>query len=1138
MADNIQKEKRTFGLSSFAVDNRTSIFILAIMIMIFGFQAYQNMPKEQYPEVKFPKVFVNTVYFGNAPKDIENLVSRPIEKEVASISGLKKVTSSSMQDYSLIIAEFNDDVDIDNASRLVKDAVDRAKSELPNDLTKEPEVLDIDVSKFPIMVVNVAGDYSIDRLKVYAEDLQDAIENDVREVSEAQLKGDLDREVQINMDFGKMQAYGITFTDVERAIQSENVTMSGGELVNNNFRRNVRIVGEFKNVEDIRNLIVKSERQKPIYLRDIANVNFTYAEATSLSRADGKSVVSLDIIKRDGANLLAASDKVKEVIEDFEENRFPKDLEVSVFNDGSVMTRASVSTLENSIISGVILVIVVLLFFLGIRNASFVGMAIPLSMLMAIMIISLLGYTLNMMILFGLILSLGLLVDNGIVVVENIYRYVTEGYNNVDSSKYGAGEVAMPIIASTATTLAAFIPLMFWPGLMGSFMKYLPITVIIVLISSLFVALVINPVFTARFMKVDERADNKIARNRQMRNVLLGAAILGLVAVGAYIGGLRTLGNVMVIAVVISLGHFFLLRPASFVFQERIMPAMERGYHKVVNVILRGFNPLFTFLGTIALLIVSFMLIGSNPPKVEFFPNIDPAYVNIFVEMPIGKDIYATNELVKDIEVKVNEALEPYQEAVSAVLTQIGENTSDPNAEPEFGTSPHKSRITISFVPFLERNGVNTAEVFAAIRESITGVPGAEITVDKDANGPPTGKPISIEISGDDIDQLAILADEVKSYLKAENIPGVEELKSDVLTNKPELLIDIDREVARKYELSTFAISDAIRTSLFGKEVSQFKVGEDEYPIQLRMDERYRNNIEYLLNQKITFRSPATGKISSVPIATAASFNYSSSFSSIKRKDQQRNITISSNVLAEYNANEVVAEVQSALEEFKMPIGFTYSFGGEQVEQAESMAYLSSAFVVAIFVIFIILVAQFNSVISPFIIILSIVFSTIGVMLGYYLSGKDFIVVMTGIGIISLAGIVVNNAIVMVDYINLMVQRKRESLGVDNMMSLSKEYVKEAIIAGGATRLRPVLLTAITTILGLLPMATAFNFDFGAFVTSFEVNAYFGGDVAQFWQTMAWTVIYGLVFATVLTLVVVPVMYWLAYRLKSKFVKA
>ena len=1136
MAENSNNNKRTFGLSTFAVDNRTSIFILAIMILVFGFQGYVNMPKEQFPEVKFPKVFINTVYFGNAPKDIENLISRPIEKEVSTISGLKKVTSSSLQDYSLIIAEFEDDVDIDNAKRLMKDAVDRAKPDLPTDLTSDPEVLDVDFSKFPIMSVNIAGNYSVDKLKNYAEDLQDALENDVREVSEVQIKGDLDREVQINMDFGKMQAYGITFTDVERAIQSENVTMSGGELVNNDFRRNVRIVGEFKSVSDIQNLIVKSERQKPIYLRDIANVKFAYADATSIARADGKPVISLDVIKRDGANLLAASDNVKALVAKFDKEKFPEDIEVTLFNDSSVMTRASVSTLENSIISGVILVILVLLFFLGIRNASFVGLAIPLSMLMGIMILSILGYTLNMMILFGLILALGLLVDNGIVVVENIYRYVSEGYSKVDSSKYGAGEVAMPIIASTATTLAAFIPLMFWPGLMGSFMRFLPITVVVILLSSLVVALVINPVFTARFMKLDVRAADKATRNRQLRNILIGAAAMGVLAVLAYFTGNKVIGNVLVIAIVVSLGNYFLLRPASFFFQERIMPWMERGYHKVVNVILRRFNPLFAFLGTVGLLILSFMLIGSNPPKVEFFPATDPQYVNVFVEMPIGKDIEATNKLVGEIESKVNDALEPYRDAVSAVLTQIGENTSDPNAEPEFGASPHKSRITIAFHPFLERNGVNTAQVFDEVRAAITGVPGAEITVDKDANGPPTGKPISIELSGDDIDALALLADDVKAYLKAENIPGVEELKSDVSTNKPELLIDIDREVARKYELSTFAISDAIRTSLFGKEVSKFKVGEDEYPIQLRMDDQYRNNIEYLLNQKITFRSPATGKISSVPIATAASFNYSSSFSSIKRKDQQRNITISSNVLGGYNANEVVANVAAALEEYDMPVGFSYVFGGEQVEQQESMEYLSGAFIIAIFVIFIILVAQFNSVISPFIIILSIVFSTIGVMLGYFFSGQNFVVVMTGIGIISLAGIVVNNAIVMVDYINLMVQKKRESLGIEDMMSLSKEYVKEAIIAGGATRLRPVLLTAITTILGLLPMATAFNIDFGAFISSFDLVYYVGGDVAQFWQTMAWTVIYGLVFSTVLTLIVVPVMYWLAYRLKAKFV--
>ncbi|MBT8218769.1 MAG: efflux RND transporter permease subunit [Bacteroidia bacterium] len=1137
MKDPALKHHRTFGLSSFAVDNRTSIFILAFMIILFGLRSYNTMPKEQYPEVSFPQIFVNTVYFGNSPRDIENLISRPLEKEIASISGLKSVKSSSLQDYSLIIAEFESDVVIESAKRSVKDAVDRAMQELPTDLTQDPEILDVDVSEFPIMVINVAGDYSIDQLKEYAEDISDEIENRVREISEVQIKGDLDKEVQINVDFAKMQAFGLSFGDIENAISAENITMSGGELLNNDFRRTVRILGEFKSIKDIQNVIIKSENQKPIYLRDVALVEFTYADKTSIARADQKPVISLDIIKRDGANLLAASDAVKEVISRMKASDLPDDLKVTTFNDGSVMTRASVATLENSIISGVILVILVLLFFLGIRNASFVGLAIPLSMLMGILILSLVGYTLNIMILFGLILALGLLVDNGIVVVENIYRYRAEGYSAIEASKYGVGEVAMPIIASTATTLAAFIPLVFWPGIMGSFMRYLPITLVVVLTSSLFVALVINPVITAVYMKVETGVEIESEKRRRRQNILLGVAMMMLIAIASHFGGILWLRNILVITIAITLVNFFILRKATLFFQQKIVPAMERGYNRIIAVALKGWNPVLVFTGTFVILILSAMLLASNPPKQKLFPDTDPTYINVFIELPIGMDIEATNHLVTSLETEIEASLEPYRHGVEAVLTQIGENTGDPNSDPEFGSSPHKSRITISFLPFEERGGINTTEVLSVVRNSITSIPGAEITVDKNASGPPTGKPIFIEITGDEINELALLADDMKRYLEEQKIPGIEELKADVSISKPELLIDIDREAARKYELSTYMISDAIRTALFGKELSQYKVGEDEYPIQVRMDKKYRNDIDYLLNQKAVFRSPATGKISSVPLSTAASFKYSSTYSQIKRKDQKRIISLSSNVLQNYNANEVVSNVMGSLSKYDMPDGYTYSFGGEQLEQKENMEYLTSAFMVAIFVIFIILVAQFNSVISPFIIILSVLFSTIGVLLGYVASGRDIEIVMSGIGIISLAGIVVNNAIVMVDYINLMMRRKRISLGIPNMMKMSKEHIKEAIIKGGATRLRPVILTAVTTVLGLLPMATAFNFNFKTLISDFDPNIYIGGDVAQFWQTMAWTVIYGLVFATILTLVVVPVMYWLSYRLKVMLVR-
>ncbi|MCB0640382.1 MAG: efflux RND transporter permease subunit, partial [Phaeodactylibacter sp.] len=1045
LSDKIKQGLRQFKLSSLAVDNATSVFILTFMLLIFGVQSSDTMPKEAFPEIPWPKIYINTVYFGNSAADIENLISRPIEKELASISEIKNINSSSLQDYSLIIAEFDADVDIDDATRKVKDAVDRAKPELPNDLSKEPEVLDINLSEIPILTVNIAGSYSNDQLREYAEYLQDEIE-DLPEISSVDIKGAREREVSIEMDLPKMQALQISFGDIENAIASENITMSGGELLTNEFRRTIRIVGEFHNVQQMENLIVKSENQLPVFLKDIAKVTFGYEDQTSIARADQLPVISLDVIKRSGENLLAASDKIKLTVEKAQNEVFPKDLNISIFNDQSVQTRQTVSNLENSIISGVILVVLVLLFFLGIRNSLFVGLAIPLSMLMGILILNLIGYTMNMVVLFSLILALGLLVDNAIVVVENIFRYMQNGYSSIDAAKYGAGEVALPIIASTATTLAAFVPLAFWPGLMGSFMKYLPVTLIIVLSSSLFVALVINPVFTASFMKVDEKAEERSVRRRKRRNVLIGTGLMLLASAGFHAMDVQWMRNALWITAGITLLNIFVLRDASFYFQNRILPLLENAYDWFIRFALKGINPILTFVGTILLLIVALVLLGLNQPKVVLFPDPDPNYVNAFIELPIGMDITATDALMKEMEDRVIEIIQPYDGIVEAVLSQIGENTGDPNAGPDFGASPHKARLTVSFVPSEERDGLSTGEVMEKIRKGLKGYPGVKIVVDKEQAGPPSGKPINLELTGEDIGELSHLSEAIMTYINNKNIPGIEELKKDVDIGKPELLVQIDREAARRYEISTFSIADAIRTAVFGKEISKFKQGDDDYPIQLRVAETYRHSIDDILNQRITFRSPANGQISQVPIAAVAKISYSSTYTSVNRKNQERMITIYSNVLDGYNANEVVDELKTALADYDFPDGYNYEFTGEQQEQAENLDFLNTAFSLAIFAIFLIIVAQFNSLISPFIIILSVLFSTIGVFLGYVFNDMDIEIVMTGVGIISLAGVVVNNAIVLIDFIELERNRRALELDLENPEHLPYDELLMSIV--------------------------------------------------------------------------------------------
>lgn len=1124
---------REFGLTSFAVDNSTTVFLVTVMIFLFGLRSYNSMPKEQFPEVSFPTVFVNTPYFGNSAADIENLITRPLEKEINTIIGLKSLNSVSVQDFSMVTVEFDANIEMDEAVRKVKDAVDIAKSELPTDLETDPQVLEINLSEIPILTVNLSGDYSVDQLKEYAEYLEDEFEN-LLQISEADVKGALEREVKIDVDLAKMEALKISFSDIENAVSSENISMSGGELQVGGYLRAVRVIGQFEQIEQIRNIIVKSESQRPVYLKDIAKVTFGHKDRTSIARSDGLPVVSVDVIKRKGENLIEAADNVKAILKDAQNKVFPSDLKVSVFNDQSYYTKLLISNLENSIISGVILVVLVLLFFMGLRNASFVGIAIPLSMLTGILWLFITDVTLNMVVLFSLILALGMLVDNGIVIVENIYRYFQRGYSAIEAAKYGAGEVAVPIIASTATTLGAFLPIAFWPGLFGEFMKYLPITLILVLTSSLLVALIINPVFTARFMKIDARADNRSRRRKNIRNTLIFALGCLIVSVICHFVGIYWLRNLLGIVIVITLLNFFVLRPGSFVFQEKVMPWLEITYQRFINHVLRKRMPAIVLAGTFGLLIISIIALAMNAPKVIFFPNADPLYINVFVELPLGRDINSTDRAVRVIEQQIDNVLEPYEHIVESVLTQIGENTSDPNSPPEPGSSPHKARITITFVPNEERGGISTVAVMEKIRSQLDYLPGIQIVVDQNASGPPAGKPINIEIQGPFMDELAITAEEMITFLQSRNIGGIEELKTDVQIGKPELLVHIDRESARRFELSTGMIASAIRTSIFGKEVSKYKVGEDEYPIQLRLDSTYRNNVSSILNQRITFRDPASGLLTQVPVSTVADIEYTSTYSAIKRKDMERVITVYSNVLAGYNANEVVGEIQQALQDFQFPENINYEFTGEQQQQAEDMSFLENAFLVAVFLIFLILVSQFNSLTSPFIIILSVLFSTIGVFLGYAISGRDISIIFTGVGIISLAGIVVNNAILLVDYTDLLIKRKVEELNKSSIWELDKSIVRDMIVQGGATRLRPVLLTAITTILGLFPLAIGLNIDFFTLVSDLNPNIYIGGDNTEIWGPLAWTVIYGLTFSTILTLVVVPAMYWLAYRLKAR----
>jgi len=1107
---------REFGLSNFALKNRISIIFLFLMLVVLGVGAYNNLPKESFPEVEQSFVFVGTPYPGNSPSDIENLVTRHIEKEINSISEIKEIRSNSIQGYSTITAEFNSGTDIEYAKSKIRDAVNKSKINLPTDLPVDPDVYAISFSDFPIMSITLSGDYTIEKLESYAEILQDEVEK-ISDVSKVDISGVEEKEVAIKVNPFELEARSLSFIDIENAIIYENISVSGGNLLENNMRRSVRIIGEFSSVNDIENIIISNKNDKIVFLKDVAKVEFGYKEIESYTRLSGKSVVSVDVSKRVGTNLLFINDKVNNAISKVK-NRIPSDVDIIIVNNQSQNTKEQVSTLENSIFSGVILVVLVLMFFLGVRNALFVGLSIPLSMCISFIILSLFGITVNMMILFSLVISLGLLVDNGIVVTENIYRFLEKGYSNIEATKLGIGEIAFPIITSTATTLAVFVPLAFWPGLTGKFMSYLPIGIIVTLLSSLFVALIINPVLISYLMKIE--GNDKKDMIKYIRSTL----ILFIIGVFFIVMKIYWVGNILIFISLFILSNYFVFVPLSRVFREKYLKALENKYSKFLNFILEGIRPYFVVLFSLFLLLGTFQLLQFFPPKILFFPENRPKYINVFIELPVGTDVNETNKFTKILEDRVNDILFEYYDIIESIVTYVGKRTLNENDPRAIGMrdSPNRARININFFEFEKRNGINTIKVLEKLRNNIEKYPGVSITFGKDRKGPPVGGEISIEVTGTDFDILISQVEKMRKYINESNIPGIEKLGFDLSTRKPELLVDFDRDKLRRYGLSTGMLANELRTSLFGKEISKYKIGEDDYKIQLRLDDKYRYDIDALMNKNITFRNQGNGRTYQVPVSSFASMKMSNTFSSVKRKDLDRVITISSSVISGYNPTEVNSKIDMVLKNLPLPNGYSYKFGGEQQEQEEEMAFLSNAFMIALFLVFIIIVAQFNKVITPLIIMSSIILSTIGVFLGLLIFNMDFVVVMTMIGVISLIGIVVNNAIVLIDFVEL--NRKRKLLS-NNKSKLSLDEIKICVSKAGKTRLRPVILTALTTILGLMPLAIGMNFDFVSFFKLYEINFYLGGDNMIFFGPIAWAIIFGLSFATFLTLLVIPSMY-------------
>ncbi len=1137
----ISGKQRQFGLTILALKNRNTIFLLAFVLVLFGVFSYRNLPKELFPEVVIPTIMVQTFYPGNPPVDIENLITIPLENEINTIAGINNIRSTSLQDNSVIFVEFQTGTNIREALQEVKDAIDRVKSDLPSDLPADPFVTDIDFSEFPILNINLSGDFRPEELKRHADFLEEEIEN-IFEISRVDITGIEEREIQINVDPLKMHAHQLSFMEIENAVLSENISIAAGSVLFDDLSRwAVRTVGEFTDVREIEDIIVKQEFGNVVYLRDIAEIKDAYADPTGFARLDDQPVVSLQVVKKDGENLLDATEKIYHLLDEAKKSgALPDNLIITITNDLSEETRNQLSSLENNVIMAVILVILVLYLFLGLKNALFVGLAIPLSMLMSFMIFGIMDLQINMIVLFSMILALGLLVDNGIVAVDNIFRFIERGHSVFDAARLAIGEIALPIITSTATTLSAFLPLLFWTGMTGEFMKYMPVTLIVVLTSSLFVALVIIPVFSSTFFKKKSDASSQYhsgKNNPTVKKKLIILATLIIIAVIFKALKLDIPGNLMILVGLFYGAGQFVLRHMAVWFRDKLLPSLEKLYFSVLQYALKGRNPYKFGIGAMLFLIVALTFFIQRSPRVLFFPENEPQFINILVEMPAGTDILKVARTIQELEKDVEQIMKPYKHLVTSVLTTVGKGAVG-EMEMGAGDTPNRGRITLTFVEFEERGGIKTSDIMSKLSNNIIGqYPGLDINIEKNIVGPPAGRAVNLEVSGRDFDRLVQLTAEIQHAIESSGIEGLEGLSQDLEIDKPEIVININRDNARRFGVSTMQIAGTIRTALFGSEVSTFKLHEEEYPIMLRLKDEYRHSITALMNQSITFRSQATGQLMQIPVSAVAAIEYGKTYGSVNRINLNRVITLSSNVLPGYNANQVNSEIDALLENFEMPEGYMYEFTGEQQEQQESMVFLIYAMLIAVSLIALILVTQFNSVFKPFIIIGGVLFSIAGVFLGLAIFNMEFIVIMTGLGMISLAGIVVNNGIVLVDYTDYLHKLKKTELNIDEEKLLDPETSLETIKQAGLTRFRPVVLTAVTTIFGLFPLAVGFNINFVSLLTSFDPQIYFGGDNSIFWSPMAWAVIFGLTVATFLTLVIVPCMYQIILSNILKFRK-
>ncbi|MBK9737776.1 MAG: efflux RND transporter permease subunit [Saprospiraceae bacterium] len=1127
----IKDRFKEFKPTSWSVDNKTAIYVITIIITLFGFNTFSTLPKEQFPDIVVPTISVSTVYVGNSPKDIENLVTRPIEKQIKGITGAKinKINSTSQTDFSLIIVEFDTDVTPEEAKQKVKDAVDKAKTDLPTDLTKLPDVMEFSFSDMPIMFVNISGDYDGVKLKQYAEKLQDRFET-LSEVNKAQIVGAPEREFQINVDPIKMEQAMLSFDDVANAVAYENVDISGGQIEVGDMNRALRLKGQITSAQAIENLIIRTPISGSVYLRDIATVKDTVKQKESYARLNGKNVITLNIVKRAGENLIECAEKVKKIVKEMKVSELPHDLDVVVTADQSKQAATSFHELVNTIIIGFILVLVILMFFMGVVNAFFVALSVPLSIFVAFLFLPVADIivgtdvTLNFIVLFALLFGLGIIVDDAIVVIENTHRIYQNGKVPIlTAAKAAAGEVFIPVLAGTATTVAPFFPLLFWKGIIGKFMIYLPTMLIFTLLASLIVAFIINPVFAVTFMKKEGKEFEDKKSDIFKKWFWYATIIIGIML---HLLGSHGMGNFAIFMAAMAIVNRYLLRDAIHFFQDRLLPNMMANYEKLLRWILTGFRPVYTFASVFVLFLISLFLLVASKPDFPFFPSGQPNFIYVYLKLPVGTKAAETNKVLSELETKVYSTLEKLKPGekgsiVESIISNVAVNAANPMDNNQSAQS-NLGRIQVSFVEFAKRPYLKTAPYLDSIRTALKGIPGAQIKVEQEGGGPPTEPPVNIEIFGDNFEDNAKVATDLFNFLDTNRVNGIDNLSMDVDLKNPEVTLTVDKERAALEGVSSAQVGSAIRTALFGREISKIKDGEDEYEVQLRYNDIVRNDINELINMRLTFRDFNTGRIKQVPISAITKFDFTNTTGGIKRKDLKRTIQLQSNITDLAAISSINEELGRKITEFQnfyvLPEGVTIKQSGESEQQAETNAFLGTALIISLGMIFLILVLQFNSLSKPFIVLSEILFSIIGVFLGFAFTGMTMPTIMVMVGIIGLAGIVIKNGILLIEF-------------TDELRSRGMK-TREAAIQAGKIRIIPVLLTAVATILGLLPLAIGFNIDFESLFTHLDPKIFIGGDSVVFWGPLAWTIIFGLIFSFFLTLLVIPSMYLISERLR------